>query len=149
MLRHATTRTAGNRTAPPGFTVIELLVLTVIIGLLSALMIPSLLGQREKAEGATAQSLLRTGAGTLESAAVDTDGYAAITTARLGAIEPNIAWRDTAGATTAANAISVSGLSADGYTLTTTTNDGRIFTLVKDLTAVPTITRACGPGCTW
>ena len=142
-------RTTRNTSSPAGFTFVELLIVTVIIGLLSALMIPAFLGQREKAEGAAAQSLLRSGAGTVEAAAVDADGYAAITTAQLHTIEPNVAWQTAPGATTTLNQVSVTGLSASGYTLTTRTPSGRDYILVKDTGTVPTITRTCGPGCTW
>lgn len=141
-------RLAGTRTAQQGVTFVEVLVVTIIIGLLAAILIPAVLGQQEKAQGGAAQSLLRTGASAIESASVDV-GYAAITTAKLHEVEPNVAWQSDAGATTSANAISVSGLSDAGYTLTTTTPSGQTFTLVKDSNTVPTITRTCGPDCSW
>jgi hypothetical protein len=112
-------------------------------------MIPAVLGQREKAMGASAESLLRSGAGTVEAAAVDADGYAAITTDQLARIEPNVSWRDAPGATATANAVSVTGLNPNGYTLTTTAASGAVYVLEKDLAGAPTITRTCGPGCTW
>ena len=58
--------------------------------------------------GASAESLLRSGAATVEAAAVDADGYAAITTDQLARIEPNVSWHDAPGATAAANARSPS-----------------------------------------
>ena len=140
--------TTRPRTAPAGFTFVEVLIVTVVLGLLAALMIPVFLGQQEKAQGGAAQSLLRSGASAVESAAVD-QGYAALTPSTLHAVEPNIAWQTAPGATTTANAVTVSGLGDAGYTLTTTTPSGQTFTLVKDATTVPTITRTCGPGCTW
>jgi type IV pilus assembly protein PilA len=148
MMRRTSTN-RGIRTTQTGFTFVELLLVTVIVGLLAALLIPAFLGQREKAEGASAQSLLRAGAGTLEAAAIDTDGYAAITTARLREIEPTVTWQTTAGATTAANAISVTGLDASGYTLTTTTPSGQVYAYVKDTGSAPAVARTCGPDCTW
>ncbi|HMN98247.1 MAG TPA: prepilin-type N-terminal cleavage/methylation domain-containing protein [Miltoncostaeaceae bacterium] len=139
---------AGSRTAQQGVTFVEVLMVTVIVGLLAAVLIPAVLGQQEKAQGGAAQSLLRTGASAVESASVDV-GYIAITPATLHAVEPNIAWQAGAGATTGANAVSVSALSDAGYTLTTTTPSGQTFVLVKDANSIPTITRTCGPGCTW
>ncbi len=149
MMMRRMRRTARERTAQQGFTFVELLIVTVMVGLLAALVIPTFLGQRQTAEGATAQALLRTGASTLESASVDGDGYADVTVAQLQGLEPNVAWQTTAGATTAGNAISVTGLSAAGYTLTTTTGSGTVYTLVKDVTATPTVTRPSGTGCSW
>ena len=136
-------------TSPAGFTLIEVLIVTVIIGLLAAVMIPAFLGQKDRAQGATAESLLRSGATTMESASVNTDGYTAITTAMLTSLEPSIHWLDASGATTPAGEVSVTDLGANGYTLTTTTGAGKTYTLVKDLMSAPTITRTCGPGCTW
>jgi hypothetical protein len=112
-------------------------------------VIPTFLGQRQKAEGATAQALLRSGASAIESASVDADGYAGITVAQLESLEPGTAWQTTAGATTADSAISVTGLSATGYELATTTPSGAVYTYVKDMTAAPTVTRTCGTDCTW
>ena len=138
----------GSRTAQQGVTFVEVLVVTIIIGLLAAVVIPSVLGQQEKAQGGAAQSLLRNGASAIESASVDV-GYAGMTTTKLHEVEPNLAWQTAPGATASANAVSVTGLSDAGYTLTTTTPSGQVFTLVKDVNTVPTITRTCGPGCTW
>ncbi len=139
---------ARSRATGRGLTFVEVLVVTIIIGLLAAVLIPAVLGQQERAQAGTAQSLLRSGASAIESASVD-GGYAAITAATLREVEPNVAWQTVAGATASADAISVSGLSDAGYTLTTTTPDGRTFTLVKDAGRVLTVTRTCGPGCSW
>jgi len=141
-----TNRASG---AHAGFTFVELLIATIIIGLLAALLIPAVLGQREKAMGASAESLLRSGAGTVEAAAVDAEGYAAITTAQLAEIEPNVSWRDAPGATATAGEVSVTDLGPNGYTLTTTAASGAVYLLTKDVTGAPTVTRTCGPGCTW
>ena len=138
-----------DRREQAGFTFVEMLVTMIVLGLLAAVMIPAVLGQREKAEGASAQTLLRTGASTVEAASVDTDGYATLTAARLAAAEPNLSWLDTAGARAPQNEVSVTGLGPNGYTLTTTSASGRVYVLEKDLTGAPTITRSCGAGCDW
>ncbi len=137
----------GDRRA--GFTFVEMLVTVIMIGLLSAIMIPVFLGSRDKASGATAQSLLRTGAATVEAVAVDTDGYSTITPAELSASEPNVGWRDTPGARAPDDQITVSGLGPAGYTLSTTTASGTTYILEKNLASAPTVTRTCGPGCSW
>lgn len=132
-----------------GFTFVELLLAVIVLGLLAAVMIPSVLGQREKAEGASAQALLRTAAASVEAAAIDADGYPGLTAARLVALEPGIAWLAVPGARTPADEVSITGLGPQGYTLTTTSASGRAYVVAKDLTAAPAITRTCGPGCTW
>lgn len=137
----------GDRQA--GFTFVEMLVTVIMIGLLAAIMIPIFLGSREKASGATAEALLRTGAATVEAVAVDTDGYAAITPAQLAANEPNVAWQSAPGAQAPDNQVTVSDLGPNGYALSTTTASGTTYVLQKDVTSAPTVIRSCGPGCVW
>ena len=132
-----------------GFTFVEMLVTVIMIGLLSALMIPIFMGSREKASGATAEALLRSGATTMESVVVDTETYAAVTPAQLAATEPNLTWLASSGAQARDNEVSVSALGPDGYTLSTTTAAGTTYVLHKDVTSTPTVTRTCGPGCDW
>lgn len=141
--------TRNHRTAQTGFTFVELLVAMIVLGLLAAVMIPSVLGQREKAAGASSQALLRTAAASVEAAAVDADGYAALTTARLAAIEPAVSWLPAAGARAPEGEVSITGLSPLGFTLTTTSASGRSYVIAKDLSGTPTVTRTCTPGCDW
>jgi prepilin-type N-terminal cleavage/methylation domain-containing protein len=144
-LRQQTARTRR----PGGFTFIEVLVTTIVLGLLAALVIPTFLGTRDRANGATAESLLRVGATAMETASVEPGGYAGLTTAELQALEPAATWLAAPGALAAEAEISLSDVGASGYTLTTTTASGAVYVLAKDLTAQPTVTRTCGPGCTW
>jgi type IV pilus assembly protein PilA len=140
---------AHRRAGQAGFSFIELLVTTIILGLLAAIVIPAVLGQRERAESSTAKALLRTGAGALEASFADDESYAGADAAAMRKIEPNVAWRDTAGALAKGDEVSLSGVTATTYTLTTTTPSGQVFTYVKDLGAKPTVVRTCGVGCTW
>ena len=92
-------RTQPHRDARPGgFTFVEVLVTTIVLGLLTALVIPSFLGTRDRANGATAESLLRVGAAAVETASVEPGGYADLTTAELQALEPAATWTPAPGA---------------------------------------------------
>ena len=57
-----------------GFSIIELLVVILIIGILAAIAIPSLLGQKGKALDASAKELARTGGHAAETYSTDNDG---------------------------------------------------------------------------
>ncbi len=72
-----------------GFTLIELLVVIIIIAILAAIAIPTFLGQRQKAQDASAKSLVRNAMTALESAYVDSRTYDVEETV-LEAIEPSI-----------------------------------------------------------
>ena len=72
-----------------GFTLVELLVVMLIIGLLAAIAIPSFFNQRDKARDADAKMLVRTAQTALETYAIDNNGnYAGVTVDALQAIEP-------------------------------------------------------------
>jgi type IV pilus assembly protein PilA len=74
-----------------GFSLVELLVVILIIGVLAAIAIPSFLDQSGKADDAEAKSLAISAAKALESCATDSDGsYEACTPSSLALIEPTL-----------------------------------------------------------
>jgi type IV pilus assembly protein PilA len=133
-----------------GFTLVELLVVVLIIGILAAIAIPTFLGQKDKANDASAKSLLTTGVTSMETFYTDNQTYVGADGTTMKAIEPSITWSTTAGAQTKDNAISLSNLSATSFTLTTTISANKVYSYAKSGT---TITKACtGSDCkstTW
>jgi type IV pilus assembly protein PilA len=78
-----------------GFTLVELLVVMLIIGLLAAIAIPAFFNQREKAKDSGAKEMARTAETAMETYATDNNGvYTAPTTGTLAdalnKIEPTI-----------------------------------------------------------
>ena len=57
-----------------GFTLVELLVVMLILGLLAAIAIPAFFNQRDKARDAEAKSAVRTAQTAIETYATDHDG---------------------------------------------------------------------------
>jgi type IV pilus assembly protein PilA len=74
-----------------GFTLVELLVVMLILGLLAAIAIPSFFNQRDKAKDSEAKAAARTAQTAIETYATDHQGtYAGADAAALKAIETTL-----------------------------------------------------------
>jgi type IV pilus assembly protein PilA len=126
-----------------GFTLVELLVVILIIGILAAIAIPSFLNQRGKANDASAKAAARTAQTAIESYATDHNGsYTGADPAALKVIEPTL--NDSTALAATPNA------AGDGYSVSAQSNPGgRTFTITR--ASAGTVSRSCSPdggGCT-
>lgn len=115
-----------------GFTLVELLVVMLILGLLAAIAIPSFFNQREKAKDADAKAAVRTAQTAMETWATDNGGAyntgGGPTAADLTTIEPSLGNADLQNPT---------GLAEKAYTLTVNSEvSGQTFSISRAATGV-------------
>jgi type IV pilus assembly protein PilA len=115
-----------------GFTLVELLVVMLILGLLAAIAIPSFFNQRDKARDADAKAGVRSAQTAMETYATDNNGsYAGATPALLQGIEPTL--NDVT--------LTVPAVAAGSYTVRVTSSTGNTFDVVR--AAGGTTTQPC------
>ena len=115
-----------------GFTLVELLVVMLILGLLAAIAVPSFFNQRDKARDADAKAGVRTSQTAMETYATDNNGsYVGADATALRAIEQTLTDSNIAPAPTVA---------ADSYTVNVTSDTGNVFSITRNTNGTTDLT---------
>jgi|SRR5215210_2150566 len=120
-----------------GFTLVELLVVMLILGLLAAIAIPSFFNQRDKARDADAKEGVRTAQTAMETYATGNDGsYSGADATDLTNIESTLNDIDLSAVTPNA--------AGDGYTITADSEAGNDFSIRRYGESDDTATQPAG-----
>jgi type IV pilus assembly protein PilA len=141
-------RASAHCTGQSGFTLPEVLVVAVVIGVLAAVALPRLLGEKQKGEDADAKHTARSVATIVEACSTDDDDYrlcADPTSLR----DSNVAFGSGLGQ------VEVNAPTAREYTITAHSKSGTSFALARlssgghDRTCTPSGAGGCGDDGHW
>jgi len=123
-----------------GFTLIELMVVVLIIGILIAIAIPTFLGARNRAQDRAAQSSLRNALTNAKAIFTDHEDYTNANAAALSSAEPSLTFHD-GGTSTGPNDISDKAPDASHWIGAAKSKSGKCF-YIEDATNGPGTTFA-------
>ena len=144
-------RLAGRR-GEAGFTLVEIMVVVLVIGLLIAIALPTFLGSRVRAQNRVPESNLAVSLRGAKAAYTDSDSYAGVDYTVMKSVEPAVVYVRPNVASASPDVVSVKPVNDAVWVAAAVSDSGACFAIEDDATAgtgYAVVSGACSADHAW